>query len=201
MICNICGCDKFIGLDNRPFRVCHKCGAMERQRFLAEYIKTNIKNVNEVLEIAPLNKFVFGDWFKLQYNCNYTSVDKWRTGNPADPRAVGFIDRCVGMEDLLKAFGHDKFDLVIFQHVLEEINEYKIALQNVKDILKPHGIALMEIPMKSRGDHTHSSDNHFGNVWNFGMFGMAEDLSIFSDSKHIPMSIDGFKSDLFVVVK
>jgi len=200
MICSICGGDKFKGLNDRPFRVCLTCEAMERHRFLASFIKNNFINISSVLEIAPLNKKVYGTWLRDNYNCKYTCTDKWKTGNPVDRRDVSFVDHCVGMEDLKDYFKEEKFDLVIFQHVLEEIPNYKDALLNIKSILNEDGSALMEIPIKNKVEHVRKQIDSFGNVWNFGLQNMTDDLSnIFSKVSFHQVVTDNFRSDLFWV--
>lgn len=44
----------------------------------------------------------------------------------------------------------DRFDMIIFSHVLEHILDFKKALINVKSMLKPDGIIYIEVPNASK---------------------------------------------------
>ena len=202
MKCVLCGGESFIGSTDRPYKVCEGCGAMERHRFLAEYIQTRFQKIQMVLEIAPLNKYIYGSWLLKNYKCDYLSVDKWFTGNPVDRRDVSFIDATIGMEELSVYFPQNMCDLVIFQHVLEEIPDYQRALGNIGYILNDEGFALMEIPIQEPEYHISKNIDKFGNVWRFGLTDMMQDLKrTFSSVEHIPFSMEGFRSNLFVVKK
>jgi len=202
MSCFICGSDKFDGTLDRPKRVCCVCGAMERQRFLSEVLAVRLNTGGSILEIAPLNEWVFGKWLKDNFRSEYKCVDKWKTGNPVDHRYVAFVDECVGMENLKEHFGPNRFDVVLFQHVLEEIEDYELALTNVESVLRERGLAFMEIPVTDNATHLKKNADSFGNVWKFSREQMLRELaSVFSTVEHIPVSIDNFRSDLFVVEK
>lgn len=95
-------------------------------------------------------------------------MDRWRRGNPLDPRDVEFVDYECDLTDLAPLRGH-RFDLFIAQHVIEEIEEPERALQQIHAVLKPGGIALLDVPfdrellVSERFD-----DERFGNRWRFG---------------------------------
>ena len=60
-------------------------------------------------------------------------------------------------------------DLVLTQHVIEEIADYRLALAEVSRVLAPGGKALLEIPFDPGREHSERREmDHFGNVWRFG---------------------------------
>ena len=114
-----------------------------------------------------MSRWVYGR-FLTEAGWRYTSIDRWRGGNPHDPREVGFVDHEVDLTDM-RRFRSASFDLFITQHVIEEIEEYESALGEIARVLRPDGVALLEIPYDPG---TATSERHepdrFGNVWRFG---------------------------------
>ena len=97
------------------------------------------------------------------------SIDRSRTGNPHDPRNVRFVDLELDATDMWR-FVNDSFDLVIAQHVIEEIENFRLALDEISRVLRPGGLALLEIPFdRRRAVSVPQRPDHFGNVWGFGI--------------------------------
>jgi SAM-dependent methyltransferase len=120
-----------------------------------------------VLEIGPLNGRVFGEYLR-ERGWSYIAIDNSRQGNPFDPRTVDGIDYEVDARELTPVADRS-VDLVIVQHVVEEIRDYEQALAQIARVLAPHGRALLEIPFDPERERSvqHDPDN-FGNVWTFG---------------------------------
>jgi len=98
----------------------------------------------------------------------YRSVDQSRRGNPNDPRAVAFIDFEADLCNL-SPIDESSIDLVIVQHVIEEIPAYETALDEVARVLAPQGTALLEIPFAPGLERSErQAPDRFGNVWRFG---------------------------------
>ena len=114
-----------------------------------------------------MNSAVFGDYLSRR-GWHYESVDRWRGGNPADPRDVSFISHELDLCDL-SPLRSGSFDLLIAQHVIEEIREHQKALDEISRVAKPKALALLEIPFSHHTTHSvaHEPDS-FGNVWRFG---------------------------------
>jgi len=167
--CPICGSQSFSEFSGRPAALCDGCHALERQRALVREVGWMLTDGagHRCLEAGPLSARVFGGFLREQ-GWHYVSIDRWRTGNPADPRAVGFIDYEADLADL-SPFAADSFDLVILQHVIEEIERYEDALAEIARVIAPGGHALMEVPFSRRLESTRrAAPNRFGNVWEFG---------------------------------
>jgi hypothetical protein len=167
--CPICGSDRFEPQGERAAARCHECGALERHRALVRGNQRLLARGRGrvALEIGPLNPRVFGGYLR-ERGWRYVSSDQSRQGNPSDPRAVGFIDFEADVGDLA-AIADDAAHLVIVQHVIEEIADYRRALATIARVLHPRGAALLEIPFDpGRERSVRQSADHFGNVWTFG---------------------------------
>ena len=86
----------------------------------------------------------------------------------ADRRDVGFIDHEADLCEL-SLFDRGSIELVIAQHVIEEIPAFHTALAEIARVLSPQGTALLEIPFDPTLER---SQRHpparFGNIWRFG---------------------------------
>ncbi len=128
----------------------------------------------------------------------YQSVDRWRTGNPHDPRAVAFVDHEADLCDL-SMFGAHEFDLFMAQHVIEEIEEYEQALDEIARILRAGGTALLEIPFDpARKESERQPPDHFGNVWVFGVDLLDQLRSRFSKVDFLPLAEGEYRGTMFV---
>lgn len=119
-----------------PNAICPRCGSFMRHRMMFEYINTHhlFDGNNSLLHFAPepyLVKKV------LQYpQVQYTTCDIQIKNTPnfkqIDITRIDFPD--------------NNFDLIICSHVLEHIEEDQKAISELFRVLKPGGIALLELP-------------------------------------------------------
>ena len=152
------------------------------------------------LEVGPLNSRVFGAYLRDR-GWRYESLDRWRSGNPSDQRGVGFVDHEASLTDL-SLFGDDRFDLFMCQHVIEEITEYEAALSEIARVLKPRGIALMEVPFDSRlAISEPQPKDHFGNVWRFGADLPEKVAQYFDRVEQLPLREATYEGTLLACVR
>jgi SAM-dependent methyltransferase len=167
--CPICGSQRLVEFSGRPAARCEECDALERHRALAREFASLLAygSGRSALEVGPASPRVFGGFLR-ERGWQYTSIDQSRRGNPNDPRAVGFIDFEVDLCNL-EPIATDSVQLVIAQHVIEEIPDSAQALGEIARVLAPGGTALLEIPFDpSLRESVRQPPNHFGNVWRFG---------------------------------
>jgi SAM-dependent methyltransferase len=167
--CAICGSTELVEFSGRPDARCTSCGSLERHRKLARSQADLLARGmgRNALEIGPLNQQVFGRHLR-ERGWSYTGADRWRRGNPADPRDTSFIDLEADLCDL-SAFRDDSVQLVLVQHVIEEIPDFRGALGEIARVLADDGVALLEIPFDpSRPQSERQPPDGFGNVWRFG---------------------------------
>jgi SAM-dependent methyltransferase len=167
--CPFCSSRERAEYAGRPAARCAECDAMERHRKLVRSQAHLLEHgaSRHALEVGPLNRRVFGDYLRKR-GWRYTSIDQSRRGNPVDPRDTSFVDLEVDL-CALEPFADGSVQLVLAQHVIEEIVDYRQALAEIARVLWGGGTALLEIPFDpARGDSESQPPGAYGNVWRFG---------------------------------
>jgi SAM-dependent methyltransferase len=167
--CPFCGSRERAEYAGRPAARCAECDAMERHRKLVRGQAHLLEHGagRHALEVGPLNRRVFGDYLRRR-GWRYTSIDQSHRGNPVDPRDTSFVDLEVDLCDL-EPFAEGSVQLVLAQHVIEEIVDYRRAFAEIARVLRGGGTALLEIPFDpSRRDSQSQPPAAYGNVWRFG---------------------------------
>ena len=167
--CPLCGSDELEDYHDRPRAACARCGALERQRALARDLASEfeIRGSGRCLEIAPLNPFVFGGFLRAR-GWQYEAVDKRSLRERSDPGAFdAFIEHDADITDLRFA-RTDGYELLILQHVMEEISDYLAALDELSRVLEPGGRAILEIPWSPGTRTVHKDPDRYENRWSFG---------------------------------
>lgn len=167
--CPFCGGEERVEYAGRPAARCGDCDALERHRKLvrsqAELLDRGAGR--QALEVGPLNRRVFGDYLRKR-GWRYTSIDQSRRGNPVDPRDTSFVDLELNLCDLAP-FEDGSVQLVLAQHVIEEIVDYRQAFAEIARVLRGGGTALLEVPFDpARRDSESQPPGAYGNVWRFG---------------------------------
>jgi len=125
-----------IGGGKRKHALCPNCGCLDRNRWclyvLAQY--TDIVNKScTVLHFAPEEGIT--EFIKTNKECIYYSADLLQN------RAMLQVD----LTNIL--FCDAVFDYIILNHVLEHISKEKIAIQELKRVLKTDGVIIMSFPI------------------------------------------------------
>ena len=137
---------KFLSYGYKTVRknaLCPGTLSLERHRLLWLYLdrETNFLSSNlKVLHVAP--EQVFYKKFKKLKNWEYFTFD---LNSPiADIKG-----------DLISTnFKDEYFDLIICNHVLEHIEDDKLALNEIYRILKYNGISILQVPMNVKRKNT-----------------------------------------------
>ncbi len=137
---------KFLSYGYKTVRknaLCPGTLSLERHRLLWLYLdkETDFLNLNlKVLHVAP--EQVFYKKFKKLKNWEYLTFD---LNSPiADIKG-----------DLTSTnFKDESFDLIICNHVLEHIEDDKLALNEIYRILKYNGISILQVPMNVKRKNT-----------------------------------------------
>ena len=122
--------------NNRLRAKCPKCGELERAR-MAMLVVNQIyddKKASEtdVLHVSPEN--FLRKIFKEKYK-SYISSDLYRedVDHQFDIQSIPYPD--------------NSFDLVFASHVLEYVKDDRQAIQEIKRVLRPGGLAFLPVPM------------------------------------------------------
>ena len=135
--CPICGYNgPFMNKNNRLRAKCPKCGELERAR-IAMLVVNQIydeKKASEtdVLHISPEN--FLRKIFKEKYK-SYISSDLYRED----------VDQQFDIQSI--PYPDNSFDLVFASHVLEYVKDDRQAIQEIKRVLRPGGLAFLPVPM------------------------------------------------------
>lgn len=137
-ICSYSGpfMDCFPSTGLRKHAKCPNCNALERDRILFLVVKDVLSYVNtanlKMLHFAP--EPVFRKYFSKRFG-------KYET---ADLNMKG-VDHNV---DLLQLpFDAETYDFVFASHVLEHISDDEKAISEIRRILRPNGIAILNVPI------------------------------------------------------
>lgn len=139
----------------RRYAKCPKCGSLERHRLqylVAHSIFASLPTSHmTMLHFAPeafLKAFFSQQFFK------YETADLSMEG----------VDHRVDLQSL--PFADATYDVVFASHVLEHIPDDKKAIQEIRRILRPNGIALLPVPIISEitVEYTEPSPNEHCHV-------------------------------------
>ena len=158
--------------------------SLERHRLLWIYLqqKTDFfTREHKVLHFAPEQAFY--KRFRNLPNLDYTTTD---LNSPiADVKA----DIC----DL--PFEDHSFDTIICNHVLEHIKDDKKAMQELFRILKPGGMAILQIPQDLSRENTFEDDSITDPKERAKIFGQYDHLRIYGRDYFDKLRSVGFKVD------
>jgi len=123
---------------------CPRCGATDRDRLYALYIRDYfarlpLGDTTKILDFAPtpwLSSFIVKLTERLPQSFSYRTADLFMEG----------VDYRVDIMDL-KAFEDSSFDFFICSHVLEHVSDDRKALVELCRILKPRGQGILVVPI------------------------------------------------------
>jgi len=156
--------------------------SLERHRLLWLYLKSETSvftNSLKVLHFAPEQAFY--KRFRNIKNWDYTTTD---LNSPiADVKA----DIC----DL--PFQENEFDLIICNHVLEHIPDDTKAMQELYRILKPGGMAILQVPYDADRDTTFEDDSITDPKERTRIFGQYDHVRVYGMDYFEKLASIGFK--------
>lgn len=161
------------------------CSANVLEFFIEEISEDEFKG-KRVLEIG--SKYVNGSIRPLieRFLCpkNYVGTD-------IEPGK--YVDVVLNVENLANHFGPESFDVVITTELLEHVNDWRLAISNMKEVLKPAGI--IYLTTRSMGMPFHAYPYDF---WRFEVDDMK---NIFSDFDIISLRKDNDAPGVFIKCK
>ncbi|MGG7033761.1 MAG: class I SAM-dependent methyltransferase [Flavobacterium sp.] len=126
---------------------------------------TETNSVLRVLHFAPEQEFY--KRFKKQKNIEYTTTDLF------SPLADVKADICN------LPFNNNSYDIIFCNHVLEHIPDDTKAIQELYRVLKPGGMAILQIPQDLNRETTFSDDTITGQKERTEIFGQYDHVRIY----------------------
>ncbi len=120
---------------------CVYCGSWDRERLVYLYLKYDLKlftsaKRKSILHIAPEKV--------LSQRLGSLATKEYVRGDLiAEAYGVGVIS--INLLDI--KFQSDRFDLIICNHVLEHIEDDRKAMRELWRVLRPHGVAILQVPI------------------------------------------------------
>jgi hypothetical protein len=131
--------DAFIRHRGRPHAKCPRCGALERHRLLWLYLTERtslLSSRSSLLHFAP--EPAFARRLKRDPGLRYVTADI------DSPLAMDKVD----IMDMPYADG--SFDAVLCNHVLEHVDDDRLAMREIRRVLRPGGWAILMSPIDAR---------------------------------------------------
>ena len=70
------------------------------------------------------------------------------------------VDRVLDVQDVEKTYGPDSFDCVVTSNALEHIEDWRGAMNNMWNVLKPDGYMYCSLASMRKGRHAYPDDYH-----------------------------------------
>jgi SAM-dependent methyltransferase len=166
---------------------CENCGAADRDRLYALYLKEFLKKneIISILDIAPA--LSLSNFLKAFENVNYRSMDISMLG----------VDDHLDITNMYK-YNDNQFDYYLCSHVLEHIPDDLKAMQELYRILKPggKGITMVPINLELKETMEDPTKTSIGDRWKY--FGQDDHVRQYAKTDFINrLKSVGFKVELF----
>ena len=158
--------------------------SLERHRLLWLYLKNETDFFSKdlkVLHFAPEQAFY--SRFKKQKNLDYTTTDL------ESPLAVVKADICN------LPFENDAYDVILCNHVLEHIPDDTKAMRELYRILKPGGMAVLQIPQDLSREKTFEDNSITDKKERAKIFGQYDHVRVYGRDYFDKLRSIGFKVD------
>jgi len=164
---------EIIGAGRRT-HICPNCQSTDRDRLIKTFFDSNVNLSNskiKMLHIAPEPSL--NNYLKKLPNIDYITAAKYHEGiyYPEDMVLVDLTDM---------HFSDSEFDFIICNHVLEHIDNDKLALSEIYRVLRKGGTAILQVPFSNKLSETYENpdiktvkerEEHFGQFDHVRLYG------------------------------
>ncbi len=186
--CPLCGFNgRFLAFGSPP-RIdccCPRCGALERHRLLALYLRDrlSLSERARILHFAPEEPVV--RMMRAKPSLAYVTADV----------QAGRADRMLNIEKIL--LSDASIDVVLCSHVLEHVDDVQ-ALRELYRVLHPGGYAILLVPIVEGWDTTYEDPMRLTARERHVYFGQWDHVRIYGRDFRERVRAAGFELDEFV---
>ena len=130
---------------------CPKCASSDRDRLVFQFILEQNIHPQKILHIAPEKPLY--NALKRQFNKEIIGLD-----NRSKGYRFAYGNHVIQGDIRRLDFTENQFDLIICNHVLEHVVEEETALKEIQRVLKPNGMAIIQIPFSRLHNETIEAD-------------------------------------------
>ena len=159
--------------------VCPICGAIPRHRILAEWMDKNVGDIRGK---------------RILHFAQERSIRKWLDRNGVHATTADLYhaaDLRLNIEDT--GLPDSSYDMIICNHVLEHVDNYKSALGEIRRILSHEGIAVISMPYDDRIETVYEDPSIVKREDRIKHFGQYDHLRVFGRDTRDLIRAFGFK--------
>jgi SAM-dependent methyltransferase len=182
---------QIIGSGYRKNCVCPRCFSTDRDRLIYLYLtkETNIFDKKiKLLHVAPESSLRY--IFRNSQNIDYYTGIKFHEGFYYSPD-TSILD----IENI--TYPDNEFDVIICNHVLEHVNNDKIAMAELYRVLKPGGWAILQVPISNSLKETYENPEIIDPEGREKHFGQFDHVRLYAKDYKDRLSEAGFKVKIF----
>lgn len=177
------------GVDKRKNARCLNCNSLERHRLLWKYLNEKTNHLEgkkfKMLHFAPQRMFL--KKFSSHPNIDYTPCD-------INPETYEYynIHKIEKVDVMNIPFSDNSFDMVMCNHVLEHIEDYKVGMSELYRVMKKGGWGIFQVPIDYSRETTFEDDSITDPKERERVFGQFDHLRIFGKDYKNQLESVGF---------
>ncbi len=179
-----------VGAGLRNNNICPFCLSTDRDRlillYLRDYYLISKKSIN-VLHVSP-EPALYRVLSRIK-NLNYTIGTKYAEGTYY-PKEISFFD----LREL--PYSNATFDLIICNHVLEHIEDDRLAMSELYRVLKNNGQAILQVPISEQLPKTLENPAVISPADRHKIFGQFDHVRVYGSDYITRLESIGFKVEI-----